>query len=415
MVIGTVLVPVLLILGVVSNAWMPSWGAASVAIVFGLGACFLLVRKIGSGGRRASAVIFALGSGLGVVSAVGQADRARWQKLDEPTTAATWMPLEAPVKAAPVGEAAPEPASPEMRARDARLQCMAIAQDNFSGVDWKGFKNISSRVSEPDVDVNIEGETHERSYILACKVHPLNENEEAFSHGLYRFDRKSKKTVEEVNVPPPCPQGFTATSVCKAALKEPLEPVDEKARAMGARATCVSETQDNYPGVDWKFFHNIATKPATDHVEVTIEGQRESQAYRVVCRSFDGDEPTTHILYRVDAKSTKMSVETKALEPCTTGWTAKSVCRLARPASAPVVPPGKRLDAAADQCRDVARSKYPGIEWRTIMGISSDWFELGGIHGARTSIQGTRNGQSLNITCFLPDGASESVHELSTL
>lgn len=306
MVIGTVLVPVLFILGVVSNAWMPSWGAASVAIVFGLSACFLLVRKIGSGGRRASAVIFALGSGLGVVSAVGQADRAPSEKLDEPTTAAGWVPIEKPVEAAPVA-------------------------------------------TEP---------------------------------------------VEEAPEP---------------------EPVDEKPRAMGARLACSSEVQDHYPGVDWKFFHNISAKPAGDGMEVTIEGQRESQAYRVVCQVHDGDAATTHTLYRVDAKSKKMSVETKALEPCTTVWTAASVCRPARPGFAPVVPPGKRLDEAADQCRVIARSKYAGIEWRTIMGISSDWFELGGVHGARTSIQGTRNGQSFNISCFLPDGASTSVHELSTL
>lgn len=213
----------------------------------------------------------------------------------------------------------------------------------------------------------------------------------------------------------------TATTQDVAA--EPPEPVGEKARAMrtdlalrGARAVCISETQDNYPGVDWKYFRNITTKQMTDHVEVTLEGQRERQGYRVVCKSFDGDSPTTHTLYRVDAKSKKTTVEKRTLEPCLSGlWTAKSVCRPEGPKFAPRVAPGKRIDEAQSQCRRIALFEYPVIEWRWIMGIASDWIEFRGAHGVRTSIQGTRGNQNVTISCFFPDGASESLHEISAL
>jgi hypothetical protein len=315
MVIGTVLVPVLLILGVVSNAWMPSWGAASVAIVFGLGACFLLVRKIGSGGRRASAVIFALGSGLGVVSAVGQADRAREPKPREMASAA-------PVKAAPEPEAAPE--------------------------------------------------------VVAVEAAPEPEAGEA--------------------------------------LPEP-EVLSPEARERRAKVSCIGAAQDNYSGVDWKFFQNTSFEPSADAMKVTLEGKRENQPYRLVCQVPDGYEPTTSTLYRVDIKSKKLSVERETLSPCTTAeWTAASVCRPARPVSGtPVVNPGKRLDEAQDQCRLIARSTYPGIEWRTIMGIGSEWFELLGVHGVRTAIDGSRSGQGFRIICFKPDGATEPGHKLYSL
>jgi hypothetical protein len=201
------------------------------------------------------------------------------------------------------------------------------------------------------------------------------------------------------------------------AVAEPdPEVLSPEARERRAKALCVAAAQDNYRGVDWKFFQNMTAKPAADSMTVTIEGKRETQPYRVVCQVHDGYAPDTHTLYRVDLKSRKASIETSALAPCTTGWTAASVCRPARPVSnAPVVRPGKRLDDAQDQCRLIARSKYPGIEWRTIMGIGSEWFELLGVHGVRTAIEGSRNGQDFRISCFLPDGAVDPVHKLYAL
>jgi hypothetical protein len=316
MVIGAVLGFFIFIFGLVLTGSLPSWGAAAVTIVLGGTACFLLLWRVGPGSLRAAATVFALGSGLGVVSAVGQADRTRRQKLDEPTTAATWAPIGTPVKAAP-------------------------------------------------------------------------------------------KTVQAVADP------VEAEPEPEALTPEELTP---EARERTAKVVCIGAAQDNYTGVDWQWFSNVSVKPLDRSMEVTFEGKRESQPYRLVCQIPDGYQPTTHTLYRVDPKSGKTSVETNVLAPCTSNeWTATSACRPARPASVPVVSPGKRLDEAADQCRDVARSKYPGIEWRTIMGVGSEWFELLGVHGIRTAMEGSRTGQGFRIVCFKPDGAVDSGHKLYAL
>lgn len=356
-------------------------------------------------------LVFAVGSGLILLAKFGYL---------KPTVSEQKVAT-APVEAPPV--------SPD---KGARLQCMAFAQDSLSGIDWKSFKRVESEPHETGILVSIEGRIGERPYVLSCLV-----DQGELTHTLYRFDLKSKEATEEVNLPPPCPQGFTAESICKSgealAVSVPATPAVEpepevlspEAREQRARGVCVGKTLENFKGVDWKFFNDMKVKPSADHMTVTIEGKRESQAYRMVCQMPDGSGPAALTLYRVDSKSKVASVETKTLEPCTSGWTDESVCRPARPKSDVAADKraaekakamvSQRAAEAYNQCRHIALSEYPAVDWRWIRGVNTEWFELRGVHGIRTSIDGTRNGRGVIIRCFLPDGAAKSVHELSAL
>lgn len=56
---------------------------------------------------------------------------------------------------------------------------------------------------------------------------------------------------------------------------------------------------------------------------------------------------------------------------------------------------------AERQCIDIARTTYPGIDWRYLVGVSSEPYTRLGVDGTRVVMEGSRGDQGFRVACFM--------------
>jgi hypothetical protein len=179
MVIGTVLTPVIFVLGLALIASLPPWGAVAAAIVLGATACFLLFRKVGPGSLRAATTVFALGSGLGLIATF---DHPRHKVAAHPEQRTAQKVATAPAPAEPEAveaELTPPPPPRDMRKKevDPTEQCIGVALREYSGIKWgKSWKPAEAEPFTKDgvkgTRIIWDGSRGEQDFRIACFVAP---------------------------------------------------------------------------------------------------------------------------------------------------------------------------------------------------------------------------------------------------